>query len=164
MCRTNAIRACVVATASLLTLASCSSPSGPAVSFRADVLPIFRLSCAVSGANCHGDPGVTQSGRPYLGSMDGGVDAETIIEQIVGKKSAEDPSMALVAPGDAANSFLMHKMDGDQDTLTQECATSAYSAAYPHCGQMMPPTSAMPLPGATRDTVRAWIEQGAKSN
>lgn len=128
------------------------------VSFAADVLPIFQRSCALS-ASCHGDPGAGPL-QPYLGSS-GGVDAATLTALIVGVKSAEDPAMDLVAPKDPANSFLMHKMDGDQCALGQACAGTNYSTQYPDCGSAMPYLSPV-LPVATRDTVRAWIMQGAK--
>jgi hypothetical protein len=102
--------------------------------------------------------------RPYLASPDGGTDPAQVIARIVGTKSAEDPSMNLVTAGDPANSFLMHKMDGDQCTLAQQCGASQYNMSYPNCGQIMPQSLAMPLPTDTRDKVRAWIKQGAMNN
>lgn len=74
--------------------------------------------------------------------------------------------MSFVAPGDPMHSFLMHKLDGDQCTLAQQCAdsglTSLTSGPTP-CGNDMPNGAAM-LPPATRDAVRAWINQGAANN
>jgi hypothetical protein len=171
------------ARAALLVLTACSNrsaatsdagPYGPcepftsdasfpaSVSFGTDVAPIFQSNCTSGGLNCHG----TRANRPYLGSADSGDDATTILESIVGVTAPEDPSMALVAPTDPVHSFLMHKLDGDQCTLEQGCANSGLSyltsSATP-CGNVMPNGATM-LPVATRNTVRAWIAQGATNN
>jgi hypothetical protein len=130
------------------------------VSFATDVVPIFQQSCALS-ASCHSDPSLAPL-QPYLGSSDGGVDAAAILAQIVGVKSAEDPTMDLVMPNDPTNSFLMRKMDGDQCALAQECAGTPYSTSYPDCGALMPQGATDPLPAMTRDIVRAWIKQGTR--
>jgi hypothetical protein len=130
------------------------------VSFANQVMPIFQQSCAPGGPSCHGDPG---SGpiQAYLGSVDGGVDPSTILARIVDVVAAEDPGMKLVAPGDPARSFLLHKMDGDQCMFAAACATTGYDRSYPMCGSTMP-LNADSLPSGARDTVRAWIAQGAK--
>ena len=69
--------------------------------------------------------------------------------------------MPVIAPGDPANSYLMHKIDGDQCTLAADCASS--TTQYTDCGQQMP-YSSPPLDPATADLVRKWIAQGAKNN
>jgi hypothetical protein len=128
-------------------------------SFGADVAPVFQRNCTSGGAMCHG----TQGNAPYLGEADAGVDAQIILARIVSVKSDEDPSMQLVAPADPANSYLMHKLDHDQCILAAECAVSTFGRYYPTCGANMP--LQMPqLPAATRDAIRAWIEQGATNN
>lgn len=129
------------------------------VSFTGQVEPIFQQSCALS-ASCHGDPAAAPV-QPYLGSVDGGTDAATLLAKIVGVPSAEDPTMNLVTAGDPANSFLVHKMDGDQCTLAAQCAGTAISMTYANCGASMPSGIAT-LPASIRDTVRAWIKQGAR--
>ena len=128
------------------------------VSFGSNVMPIFQQNCAAQQF-CHGDPNFAPL-QPVLGSPDGGIDAATVLSQIVGVKSVEDPTMNLVAARDPANSYLMHKLDGDQCTLAQQCKGTAYSSVYPNCGSQMP-LSAVPLAVTDRDTVRAWIQQGA---
>jgi hypothetical protein len=130
------------------------------VSFGAQVGPIFQKNCATGGTTCHGDVNNT----PYLGSADAGVDAATIIEKIVGVAAGEDPAMNLVARADPARSFLMHKMDGDQCTLAQECDASVFHATLGNCGANMPFQLGMLLPTGARDTVRSWIQQGAQNN
>jgi hypothetical protein len=139
--------------------------SAPTVSFNRDVMPIFQASCATGGASCHGDPTVVASARPFLGysgsSADAGAHA-SVFGGLVGVKSGEDPSMNLVTAGDPAQSFLMHKMDGDQCTLIANCMVPG--SYRPNCGVFMPYQAPSILDVATRDVVRRWIKQGAQGN
>ncbi|HEY4013444.1 MAG TPA: hypothetical protein VGM06_08905 [Polyangiaceae bacterium] len=129
-----------------------------AVSFVSDVAPILQQNCASGGFNCHG----TDQNRPYLGDPDGGIDPAATLASIVSVLSPEDPLMVFVAPHDPSNSYLMHKMDGDQCTLAAACAMSRF-AFLDNCGNDMP-NGGPTLPLATRDLVRAWIAQGALDN
>jgi len=130
----------------------------PVVSFKTDVLPIFRNSCGLSAA-CHGGmPG--PAGQPYLGPAPAAGEAtqeqiDAIIAANVDVNATKAPSMKNVAPGKPEESFLMHKMDG---TLTCAAVT-----CDPVCGASMPQGSGV-LPEDKRDTVRRWIAQGAKNN
>jgi hypothetical protein len=133
----------------------------PTVSFGSDIVPIMNFSCGIAGATCHGTPEVTAQQRPFLGLFDGGTDAGEIISGIVGVKSNEDPTMNVVTASDPANSFLMHKVDWDECTLTAQCA--ATKTQYTNCGQGMPYSSDQ-LDQPTRDKIRRWIAQGAKNN
>jgi hypothetical protein len=102
-----------------------------------------------------------------LGGGDAGVEPSELLTKLVGAKAAEAPEMDLIAPGDPANSYLMHKMDNDQCTLAAQCNAGALGSKIPDCGKAMPPVAAsMPLKlsAATRDVVRAWIHQGAQDN
>jgi hypothetical protein len=128
------------------------------ISFAADVVPIFQTNCTGGGFGCHG----TDDNTPYLGDADGGSDPSDLLASIVGVLSPEDPLMDLVAAGDPANSYLMHKMDGDQCTLAAGCMQSRFGYLT-DCGNNMPNGGAT-LPLATRDMVRAWIAQGATNN
>jgi hypothetical protein len=67
--------------------------------------------------------------------------------------------MPYVRSGDPANSFLMHKMDGDACQFASQCGTMPAA----NCGESMP-LSGCALSGSTRDKVRRWIAQGAKNN
>jgi hypothetical protein len=161
--------------ASLLAVAACSSSKGTApptcepyvsdanlaspVSFGSDIAPIFQQNCASIAGTCHGDPG----SLPRLGSVDGGFDAAIVRSNIVGVLTVEDPTMDFVAPSDPAHSYLMHKMDGDECTLAAECEAGMFSDDFPNCGSPMPFLRPQ-LPEATRDAVRAWIQQGAKGD
>ncbi len=131
----------------------------PTVSFRNDVLPVFRQSCGLS-SSCHGDATNSLPSQPFLGpkmSAPAPTDAEiaSLLAGIVGKASVGEPSMAVVTAADASKSFLMYKMDGRLGCPALPCAKTST------CGTSMPQGSAT-LPDASLDLVRRWIQQGAK--
>jgi len=99
--------------------------------------------------------------RPYLGPATGTYTAMMISTIITGleQPSAEDPAMKLVTPSDPTMSFLLYKMNGTQGTLN--CSNGDFAGT---CGLLMPYTMTNPLPQATRDTVQAWITEGAPNN
>ncbi|HXX65876.1 MAG TPA: hypothetical protein VEK07_01765 [Polyangiaceae bacterium] len=131
------------------------------VSFSANVVPVFMTNCAVGGnIGCHS----AGNASPFLGSSDGGVDASIVLASIIGVEAGEDPEMDYVAPNEPEQSYLMHKMDGDQCTLQAQCALSFYNEYYPNCGASMPFLPHLLLPAPVRDQVRAWISQGAQNN
>jgi hypothetical protein len=171
----------VVATAILGATAACSSeppePMGATctaytstadlsqpVSFSKDVMPLLHASCG--GCHKSGMNMTPHSLELVLG--DAGVEEPSgLLQKLVGAKSVEAPEMDLVAPGDPANSYLMHKLDNDQCTLAAECNAGSLGSKYPDCGNAMPPVAASAPPklsSATRDIVRAWIHQGAQDN
>lgn len=136
--------------------------TSPTVSFKTDVLPIFRQSCGLSAA-CHGD----QSGpaqQPYLGPPGAGAmpppatDSEiaAIFSANVNSDAVEAPGMKLVKPNDPENSFLMHKVDGTLKCDAVTCDGTACGVAMPQGGTM--------LSQEKRDTIRRWIAQGAKND
>lgn len=97
---------------------------------------VFTPSCAVSG--CHTGP----SG----GSLPGGMDlstADASFDDLVGVASQQVPSLARVAAGDSAASYLVQKLEGN--------------AAV---GGRMPAGSAA-LDAGTIDAIRTWIDNGA---
>jgi hypothetical protein len=130
----------------------------PTVSFATDVVPIFQASCSLS-SSCH----QAKMGGPsgvYLGPAPGmPADPAGVFATIVNKPSVELSSMSFVKPGDLANSYLMHKMDGDMCQFISQCGPLPAS----QCGVVMPQSSCV-LDGATRDKVRRWIAQGAQNN
>jgi hypothetical protein len=134
----------------------------PAVSFKTDVLPIFRQSCGLSAA-CHGD----QAGpvaQPYLGPPSSGAmpppatDTEiaAIFSANVNADAVKATGMKIVKPNDPENSFLMHKVDGSFSCDAVTCDGAA-------CGTTMPQGGTM-LSQANRDIIRRWIAQGAKND
>ena len=132
----------------------------PAVTFKADVLPIFRLSCGLSTA-CHQSQS-GPAGQPYLGpaKLDPDptqADIDKIFAQNVDVTATKAPTMKIVNPGSPQTSFLMHKVDG-----TLECSDVKCDAAG--CGQLMPLGSTSPMAETDRDTIRRWIAQGAKND
>jgi hypothetical protein len=123
------------------------SPTSPTVSFTNDVFPIFETSCAFS--SCHGSSSNPAAGM-FLGADEGQVYAN-----IVKVAATEYPSMVRVAPGDPANSYLLHRIDGDACTLPG-CTSAA-------CAESMPQYSPL-LPEAQLLAIRGWIAQGALSD
>jgi hypothetical protein len=104
-------------------------------------------------------------------------------------KPLEIDGMPFVTAGDSSKSYLIHKIDGDQCNLTR-CVPSNTAVetvmdtpgttplATNWCGQSMPYNGALlgtgPACGGdadctnytnySRDTIRAWIAQGAQNN
>jgi hypothetical protein len=136
-----------------------SSFSASTVTFKADVLPIFRNSCGLSGS-CHGSKTPAAPGQPFLGLPNSAgemmqADIDAIFEQNVGVAATKATGMKIVEAGSPKTSFLMHKMD---DTLT--CADVKCDAA---CGAAMPLGSGV-LDETARGKVRSWIAGGAKND
>jgi hypothetical protein len=120
----------------------------PPVQLQRDVVPILSRSCAF--VSCHGAASGENNGL-YLGTDGARVHAEA-----VGRPAGELPSMRYVAPGDPAESYVMHKIDGDQCTLAARCEGG-------DCGVSMPEGSDR-MAIRDRDVVRRWIAQGAKGD
>jgi hypothetical protein len=130
-----------------------SSPTGtnllaPTVSFKSDVVPLFHNYCD----SCHNS--ATLSGSLFLGTVGSPSDASSIYGGLVGKPGADLSQMNLVTAGDWTQSFLMHKLDGDQCGFAEACSVS-------NCGTLMPQGNTTPPPSEIRDTIRRWIQQGA---
>ena len=125
----------------------------PSVSFKNDVLPVFQQSCAF--VSCHGLTSGANMGV-YLGEPNKGPTMTATVISAVMKPSQRLASMPYVTPGSPAQSFLMHKMDGDHCTLDMKCTSGS-------CGASMPQFDPL-LPLDRRDLVRRWIAQGAKDN
>jgi hypothetical protein len=135
-----------------------------ATSFQNDVMPIFLNSCSFSG--CHNMPSdMGELGAPtiFLGSKTVPAANSGVFADIVGVASTELPTMQFVKPGDPANSFLMHKADGDQCLFTATCAALPASLGLPPCGDSMPMGQAL-IDVSSRDTIRRWIAEGAMNN
>ncbi len=106
-------------------------PTGPPVSFAADVQPILDESCSVP-SSCHGI------------SAAGSLDLETnAYENLVGVAAHVDGSLVRVIAGNSDDSLLMNKLD----------------FAPPPNGGLPMPTGGM-LPAPPIELIRAWIDQG----
>jgi hypothetical protein len=149
--------------------ADTSVHASPGVSFAADIMPIFQMSCTLSSV-CHGQVGNTSEESLYLGPNVGGTPSTQIHDLLVGVPSMEDPSMNLVTAGDPANSYLWVKVSGDPNSnpsVVKGCAMAASACAScttsQPCGVMQPLAGEM-LPTDTLGEIRNWIAQGAKNN
>ncbi len=151
------------------------TPGATAVSLERDVMPqVFALSCAFG--SCHAVQGSTQGAGLYLGPNLHATAASgqypppywpptadvvrQVHEALVQGAAATEASMPRVTPGDPARSFLMHKLDQDQNASGLACHAET---GAPPCGDGMP-GQGQRLPDATLELVRAWICQGAKLN
>jgi hypothetical protein len=137
-----------------------------AVSFQADIVPIFQSSCTLSSV-CHGQMNNSTEEGLYLGENEGATSASAVYAMLVGVRSMQDPSMNLVTPGDSSRSYLWHKVYGDQDTLANECTQATTmcvdcTASTP-CGDLMPYLGE-PLPFADLCAIEGWIGRGAPNN
>lgn len=132
--------------------------STPAVSFKADVLPVFQRSCSFS-ATCHGAV-AGSAGFTYLGPGIGvEITAEELAEieaQNVGAASRAPSGMPRISAGDPSQSFLMHKIDHTLSCRDLACTPETCGAPMPYGGML--------LPAEERDAIRRWIAQGAKVN
>jgi hypothetical protein len=139
---------------------TCFTADMPVVSFKADVLPIFRTSCGLS-ASCHGSEG-GPGGQHYLGPKNSdpaptAAQIQLIFDQSVGKTPVVNAGMNLVTPKDPEHSFMMYKLDG------LKCSKLTCSSDDT-CLALMPQGNTEPMDAAKRDVIRRWIAQGAKND
>jgi len=173
------------ASACIAIACSSSSASAPAaaascdsapVSFRSDLIPTFATNCTATTL-CHGQKQDAEAENLYLGAGSDSApssadDLAAIYKSLVGVKSIEDPLMNLVTASDLENSFLWHKVDGDQNADSKVVAgcqpvakgSSACIDCLPEapCGAQMPFESLLD-PSAVC-VIRNWIAQGAKND
>lgn len=135
----------IVLSAILLAACSKSSSSNPmttsssdsgTVSFTGQVQPIFSSNCASSG--CHAGPGAQQG-------MD--LSSGNAYNSIVNKKSTEVSAFYRVEPSKSDSSYLYMKITG----------------AAGITGARMPFQRGA-LGSSDMQTIKDWIDQGAKSN
>ena len=98
----------------------------------AQVREVFAVSCTISGCHGGGDPAADLS-------LEGDFAA-----RIVGVDSGQRPDFKLVDPGNPNKSYLLIKVRGDDEIVSQQ----------------MPPGS--PLSAEQVEIIRAWIASGAK--
>jgi hypothetical protein len=141
----------------------------PPVTFKADVLPIFRTSCGLSQV-CHGNrtpatPAQHFYGPPLSeGATVSNADIALIRMGAVGVPSVDEPDMNIITPSDPSKSFMMYKLDADPlSANTSVTCSTLKCAANMACGTGMP-QAGMQLSSTDRDTVRRWIAQGAQDN
>ena len=144
-------------------------PRSNQVSFKTDVVPIFATACAFSA--CHASEQNPMGGL-YLGpNLNNTQDKPASVAPFyppddatlakihggaVGVKAKLAVTMLLIQPGSPKDSFLMHKIEGDQGCAGIACNSIATGT----CGETMPQGS----PSLEKDassTIRDWIAQGA---
>ena len=98
----------------------------------AQVSEVFAVSCALSGCHSGGEPTADLS-------LEGDFAA-----RIIGVASGQRPDLKLVDPGNPDSSYLLIKVRGDDEIVSQQ----------------MPPDKV--LPAEQVEIIRAWIASGAK--
>ncbi len=98
----------------------------------AQVNEVFAVSCTFSGCHSGGEPAADLS-------LEGDFAAH-----IVGVDSGQRPDFKLVDPGNPNKSYLLLKVRGDDEIISQQ----------------MPPGN--PLSAEQVEIIRAWIASGAK--
>ena len=100
--------------------------------------PSGRAACI----QCH----TRQGGRiPPLGLS---LDHDVAYQNLVGVASVGKPGAVRVIPGDAENSYIVHKLEGRSDIV----------------GMRMPRTAGPFLTEGQIRIIRRWIDQGAQNN
>jgi hypothetical protein len=97
---------------------------------------VFEGACV----NCHNAVGAAFAGGLRL-------DAGQAYNQLVNTPSTGKPAALRVIPGNASDSYLIHKLEGRSDIV----------------GNRMP-LGGSALPQADIDVIRTWIAQGAQNN
>ena len=98
----------------------------------AQVREVFAVSCAFSGCHSGGEPAAGLSLEGYFAG------------RIVGVASEQRSGFLLVDPGNPDESYLLMKVRGDDEIISQQ----------------MPPGN--PLSAEQVEIIRAWIASGAK--
>ncbi len=138
----------VIAIASAVVLSSCGSSDSPMQpspnptptplqpTFSSISTQVFEGICV----NCHNATGAAFAGGLRL-------DAGQAYNQLVNTPSTGKPAAVRVIPGNASDSYLIHKLEGRSDIV----------------GNRMP-LSGSALSQADIDVIRTWIAQGAQNN
>jgi hypothetical protein len=127
-----------VGSSRILTVSVANSAAPPAVTLTQIQDSVFTPRCT----GCHNG---SQPGGPLPGSMD--LRAGNSFASLVNVASVEQPSLMRVAPGDADNSYLIHKLEG---------APGITGERMPFGGPY--------LDQATIDQIKSWIAGGAQNN
>jgi hypothetical protein len=147
-------------------------PGSKQQSFKNDVVPIFARACAFSpchaaesnpmgglylGPNVNNVMGTPSATPPYYPPDDATL--AKIHTGLVGAKGKLPVTMLVVQASSPKDSFLMHKIDGDQACVDIACNPISTGK----CGETMPQRST-PLEADAAGVIRDWIAQGAANN
>jgi hypothetical protein len=140
------------------------TPTSTSVSLANDLAPIMK-TCA-KAKTCHGATGVSPAdNEPQLGPISGFVGdmmgAAKVQMALVGKPSAEAPTMSYVVAGKPEDSWMMKKLEGSQNCVTGVTCTKVAGDMVPSpCGDNMPSMSDALSPEDVQK-FRDWIKAGA---
>lgn len=163
-------------------------PTTPTISFVGDLMPIFGLSCIAS--SCHdtgahkadlilGDPSAcgkpscydpTAKWKYSFPSPPPDSLVTQVLTNLVNVASKTESAVMRVKPGDPANSFIMDKLLGQENSKTYSapCQNQDTSKSTTPCGADMPLQSPSlcsdPEDAAKVQAIAQWIQQGAQKN
>ena len=154
------------------------------VSFSADVYPILTSSCS-GGSGCHATDSVTGLGFGTVAMPLDAAGMQALVTKLT-ESSSIAPGTKNVEPGNWQNSLMMMKLDGCQNQMGLSCTVPSTLTSYVlcedsdtnpnNCGDGMPQVTnkngmgtannpfPFPLADDKRNTIRAWIAQGAMNN
>ena len=135
-------------TSTVTTTTAASTTSTTATTIPPTWAAIHAAAIGPECGTCHGGPSVAG-----LGGLEG---CATAYASLVGVPSSELTTMNRVAPGDPAASWLVYKLDGTQNGFDAQCVGGS-------CGGRMP-LNRPQLSAGVRDTIRAWIANGAAND
>jgi hypothetical protein len=113
--------------------------------FATEVAPIFTARCG--GSVCHG------ADSPTLGLSLAGTQASVVREGLVGRPSAELPTLSLIEPGEPEQSWLYRKVSDNFDGV--DCNVAS-------CTRM--PLGGASLTADELERIRNWVATGATAD
>lgn len=118
------------------------TPKGARISLRRDVQPIFTRSCALVGchdAGFHSQNLILEAGGTFDPQFG-----------LVNVPSGEAPGRLRVNPGDSSTSYIINKLEGTQGQV------GGSGTQMPQGGPALSPDLI--------ETIRSWIDDGARNN
>jgi hypothetical protein len=138
------------------------------VSFEADIMPIFQVSCVANQCHCsretNRDCAPSPKAQLFLGVKSSLPQPSDVVQQVldnlVDVDSATVPTVKRIASGDPANSFLVMKISDTYNEHGFDCVKQDQAAG---CGDPMPPAGATLCTqsnGQERfETIVRWVAQ-----
>jgi hypothetical protein len=156
-----------------MELASYTPTTTTSISFATQIMPILTDTGNVppntpgcsTAAICHGSTPI----KIDVGGTKTLVFADTPanVYAALMMNAVNAPTMARVAGGSVANSFMAYKIsgtDGLSCIASSKCASGASVGTMKPCGDPMPTSTSGALTPAQRTLILDWIAQGAPNN
>ena len=155
--------------AACMALASYTPTTTNTISFVNDIMPILTDTGSVppttpgcsSAAICHGSSPIKIDVAMTKSLMFADTTANVYAALMMNAVNA--PTMARVAPGSVANSFMAYKLSGADglSCIDAKCVSGASVGTSKPCGDPMPTSTSGAITAAQRTLILDWIAQGA---